>query len=149
MKLETILQLDNIADNMDEEDLNRIGSDVVKNCQTDKDSRQEWFDKVLDARKISMQEVEAKSFPWPEAANVIFPLMSMASMQFASRSYPLLVQGRNVVKTAIWGDDSSGEKVKRSSRIAQHMNYQFLEDIPAWEESMDKMLHVLPGDGMC
>ncbi len=37
-----------------------------------------------------------------------------------------------------------GVKAKRASRIAEHMSWQLLEEMPEWEAETDLLLHVLP-----
>ena len=42
---------------------------------------------------------------WCGNSNVIFPLITVAALQFNARAYPAIVQGRNVVRGTVIGDD--------------------------------------------
>jgi chaperonin GroES len=42
---------------------------------------------------LALQLQKDKSFPWPGASNVAFPLVTIAALQFHSRAYPALTGG--------------------------------------------------------
>ncbi len=94
-----------------------------------------------------MQVKQAKNFPWPKAANVKYPLLTVAAIQFQARSYPVIVDGSNLVKGRVLGPDPDGTKRDRADRIAQHMTWQLLYRMPGWEEETDKLLLLLPITG--
>ena len=107
LKAALIEQIDdiNLARYIEQDELDRIGDLVVREYRIDALSRSEWVDKSKKAMKFATQEAKAKSFPWPRASNVIFPLIAQASLEFASRTYPAIVQNRSVVKGVVWGSD--------------------------------------------
>jgi chaperonin GroES len=131
----------NIADELDEEDLTKIGEDCKKGFDADVNSRKDWDSEMADWLKLASQIREDKSFPWKDASNVKYPLISTAAMQFSARAYPSLVPGDGrAVKARIYGKDPTGEKGLKAERVASFMNFQITYDIPEWEEDMDKML---------
>jgi chaperonin GroES len=134
----------NIAEQLKEDELNKIGDDVVEGYETDKSSRAEWESRLEDALKLAAQVVEDKTFPWEDAANVKYPLLTTAALQFASRAYPALVPGPNLVKGRVVGYDPTGEKMERAIRIGKHMSYQLMEEMEDWEEDMDKLCIIIP-----
>lgn len=134
----------NIAKTLDIEELNKIGSMVVRDFEIDWDSCSEWRRQNDEAMKLAKQVKEEKNFPWPGAASVKYPLITVGAIQFASRAYPELVKDDQVVKARIVGQDPDGEKRKRSDRVAAFMSYQFMEEIGDWEEDTDRLLHILP-----
>lgn len=142
-----LMQADNIADMLDDGMLNRIGGEVIRDLQLDEASRKtegwdETYQKSLD---IAMQVKEAKTSPWPGAANVKYPLLTTASIQFQARAYPVIVDGSSLVKCRVLGpDDEQGTKRSRADRIAAHMSWQLLYKMPGWEEDTDRLLLMLP-----
>lgn len=169
--LETILGQANIAHLLPEDDLKLISMKVIKEYKIDLDSNEEWRKKTEDAMKLAKQEVEIKNTPWPNASNVKYPLITVAAIQFAARAYPAIVSNRQVVKGKIVGSDQGipliengqpvqdengiiqfqvqpGAKRDRADRIANHMSYQFLEEMEEWEDETDSLLHGLPVVGM-
>ena len=148
MKLETILNEENIADKLSEEKLKEIGSKVVAGYEADLKSRAPWERDLERWTKLALQVVEDKTFPWRNAANVKYPLVSTACMQFNARAYPTLVPSDGqVVKCRVVGADNTGEKAQRAWRISRHMSWQCLEEMEDWDENMDKLLLILPITG--
>ena len=135
----------NIASKLTDEQLKKIGSDVVEGYQADEDSRKEWKTNLEEWTKTALQISDKKTFPWPNASNIKFPLLSTAAMQFAARAYPTLVPADGkIVKCRVVGSDPTGEKTNRAIRISKHMSYQVLEEMEEWDEQMDRLLITLP-----
>lgn len=146
LTLSRILQHEtqNVAELLDDGELAAIAARAYDEYALDEATRTEWLRANAEALEIAEQEVKPKSFPWPGASNVKFPLIATASMQFAARAYPSIVQVGEVVKTKIVGRDPDGAKKARGARVAAHMNYQLCEQMTEWEEDMDSLLHRLP-----
>ena len=151
LKLETIIEnTKNLAEILDENTLISIGNDVVEGYETDKASREPWEKDLKSWTELALQISGNKTYPWPNAANIKYPLLATAAMQFAARAYPTLVPSDGkIVKCRITGFDHDGEKTKRAERISKHMSYQVLEEMEDWEEDMDKLLICLPIAGTC
>lgn len=173
----TLLEADNIMDLLPANDITRIGHQCLAEFQHDLDSRKEggedqcWEDRYQRYLDIAMQVRKAKTFPWPNASNVKFPILTTAAIQFQARAYPAIVDGSNLVKGRVLGDDSGlpqlgpdgqpliqeidgkpeplwqvppGAKRDRADRIGDHMTWQLLYDMPGWEEDTDRLLLMLP-----
>ena len=98
LTLEQIQDSENIADDLTNDELKEIGSFVVETYDIDKQSRKKWETKMEAAMDLALQITEEKTSPWKGAANVKFPLLTIASLQFASRAYPALVKAPDLVK---------------------------------------------------
>lgn len=135
----------NLAFDLDADELARIGRKVVEEYELDDESRKAegWNERNEQAMKLAMQVKEDKSFPWQGAANIKYPLITTAAIQFAARAYPAIVDGWDVVKAKVLGEPTE-EKRERAERIAAHMSWQLLEEMEEWESDTDKMLHILP-----
>jgi len=158
LDIERILQIDNLAIELPGDVVQKIGQRCLENFQMDWDSRtnssdgdggkksgpETWeqrYDRYLD---VAMQVRKAKTFPWPGAANIKIPLLTTACIQFQARSYPVIVDGSNLVKGKILGPDPQGMKRERADRLASHMSWQLLYDMSGWEEDTDRLLLMLP-----
>jgi len=133
---------DNIQ--LSKEKLDKIGLQVCEDFNRDKGSRKEWEERNAESMKLALQVREHKTFPWDGASNVKFPLLTIASIQFAARAYPALVSSVEPVKCRTNGSDQDGQKLERAVRVGRHMSYQILEEDEDWEEQHDKMLMALP-----
>ena len=145
MKIEKILDSVNIAEELDDHQKHKIGKSVVEGFETDLASRKPWEKDLESWTKMALQIADTKTFPWTGAANIKYPLLATAAMQFAARAYPTLVPSNGkVVKCRVVGADPTGEKTARADRISTHMSYQLMEQMDGWEEDMDKLLISLP-----
>lgn len=143
--LDKLLEQTNIADKLDEEELDEMGEEVAKGYRRDLASKSAWDGQVDEWVKLAAQVKDEKSYPWPKASNVKYPLLATAAMQFAARAYPSLVPADGkVVQFKVVGADPQGQKAALADKLAKHMNYQLLEDMDDWEEEMDRLLIQLP-----
>jgi chaperonin GroES len=137
-------QRGNIASLLDEETINALTRAALDGYKIDEESRKDWVEEAERALKLVSGKREPKTTPFVGASNVAYPILQNATLQFAARAYPGIVQGRDVVKAAVRGADPSSEKAKRANRVSRHMSDQLLEQCPTWEADMDMMLHQLP-----
>lgn len=134
----------NLVPDIDDNTLSKISGRVLQGYDLDESSRYDWKKKTEDGIKVAKQIADKKTFPWQGAANIKFPLIATASIQFAARAYPQIINGQDIVKTSVIGSDPTGMKEARAKRISQHMSWQLLEQMQGWEENMDQLLHGLP-----
>lgn len=145
MELNNILEAVNIAEELDKEKLIEIGNSVVDGYENDLTSRKPWEKDIDKWVELALQISKDKTYPWPNASNVKYPLLATASMQFAARAYPSLVPSDGkVVRCKVIGADPDGQKVMRAERISKHMSYQIMYEMEEWEEDMDRLLIGLP-----
>lgn len=141
---EAAMRAPNLTSRFDDEDLQKIGSFVLEGFKIDKGSRTSWEKRMEAALNLALQLQEVKTFPWPGASNVKFPLVTVAAIQWHSRAYPLMVAGPDLVKTQVAGPDPEGKLRERADRVSSYMSYQLLEEMPEWEGETDRGLLQLP-----
>ena len=142
LSFDTILASSNLVEHMADDDAKKVGDLIRQNYENDKQSRAEWEDRYADAEILVMQLAEEKTFPWPGASNVRFPLLTIAALQYHARAYPALVRGTQPVSCRVIGDDPQGTKAARGKRVSQHMSFQIMEEDSQWEDATDKALIV-------
>lgn len=169
-RLTEFIEADNIADLLGEEELKEIGLRVVEEFGIDERSNEEWAKTAKKAMDIALQVREPKNYPFDNASNVKWPLITVAALQFNARAYPEIVSGDKIVKAKVIGDDSGipvmdpqtgqpvidpqsgapawkvqpGAKQQKADRISEHMSYQLLEEMDGWDEDTDTLLIQLP-----
>ena len=153
LKLDTRLQITpkfaheaNLAPRLSREDQKRLGAWVKEGYNRDKGSRSTWETRMQNAMDIALQLQKAKSFPWPDCSNVVFPLVTIAALQFHSRAYPALINGNDLVRYRVpkGTDDPQGLLMQAAERVGDVMSRQCLEEDCGWEEQHDRLLMVLP-----
>lgn len=142
--LETIMSSRNVAEHLTEEERKQLGAHVCEMFTMDRNSRAGWEERMEKASKIALQVVEKKTFPWPGASNVKFPLITIAALQFHSRCYPALIPTPDLVHCAPVGTDQDGKKGEAAKRVGEHMSWQLTEEDCDWEGEEDKLLLVEP-----
>ena len=143
LTLETI-QSPNLCDRFAQADLDSIGNWVWECFDRDLQSRERWYGRTEAAMDLALQVQKTKTFPWQNCSNINFPLVTIAALQFHSRAYPAIVNGRKVVDCRIIGEDPQGTQKARADRISQHMSWQLLEQDETWEEEQDRALINVP-----
>ena len=143
--LRGIIESKNIAKDLEDEKLHTIGADALEGYLQDVESRKSWETAMEEWTKLATQHREEKTYPWPKASNVKYPLLTTAAMQFAARSYPsLLPSDGKLVKSTVIGKDPDGSKYAQADRVSMYMSYQLMHEMVGWEEGMDKLLIMLP-----
>jgi len=139
----------NIAEDVDEDTLKKIGTQVLEGYKIDKASREDWEEDYKDALKLARLGKEIKSWPWPNAANVKYPLIIQAAIQFNARAFPAIINNGKIVRGRVIGADPDGEKRNRAERTGTHMSYQLSDQMPDWEDEFDTTLLMMPIVGVC
>lgn len=151
--LDAALSNTNLAKKLRKKDpdlLKEMGEAVYDGWEADERSREEWLERNNEWLKLALLVRENKSFPWPTASNVKYPLLATAAMQFSARAYPALVPSDgNVVKAKVIPKDVDGQLTLKAIRVAKHMSYQIMQKMPNWEEDMDKLLMTMAITGIC
>lgn len=161
----------NIAFEIAPEKLQKFGQICVEGYEIDRRSRGEWEQQVQTFLNLALQKSKPKDWPWPKASNVIWPLLSQATNEFAAAIYPAVIDGDKVVKGKIVGSDKGkiipdpqtggprldpqtgqpafypgmepGAKRKRADAVAEHMSYQLLFQQEEWQSDTDRLLRSL------
>lgn len=144
-KLNKFINDVNIADSLTEDELKKIGKECKAGFEDDLLSRDDWERELDEWTRLAMQVRERKSFPWTNASNIKYPLLSTAAMQFNARAYPSLVPpDGKLVNGHVNGKDPDGSKLDTADDIATYMSYQFMVEMEGWNEDMDRLLMMLP-----
>lgn len=93
---------------LDDAALTKLGAVVVEDYNQDLADRSDWEDVVKESLKAAAQEAkgEAKSYPWPGCANIQYPLLTSAALQFNARAYPAIVKGDEAISVKVVGKDN-------------------------------------------
>ena len=134
---------DNLAEVIDENDLERIGSELIAAFQNDKDSRRDWeetYTKGLDQLGLKIEE---RTQPWNGACGVFHPMLSEAVIKFQSQAISEIFPASGPVKTKIVGKITE-EKAKQAERVQDYMNYLLTHEMSEYRTETEKLLFSLP-----
>jgi len=142
------MSMGNLVEKLDDEQAKRLGHELLATVNADIRSRSAWVDANTEWLKLAAQVRETKSFPWPNASNVKYPLLAISCVQFQSRSLPALIKDNKPVKAGVLGADPDQMKKARAMRIETHMSWQVFHKMTNWVDDMDRLLYVLPISGL-
>ena len=134
---------ENLAELLDDTELDILGNDIVDNFNSDKESRADWeetYVKGLDQLGLTVDE---RTEPWPGACGVFHPLLSEAVIRFQSQAISEIFPAEGPVKTKIVGTVNI-EKEKQANRIQEYMNYLLTENMVEYRTETEKLLFSLP-----
>lgn len=137
-----IMRTPNVATLLSKEQADAIFAEATDGYRRDKSSRADWEKRYAQAMNLAMQVREHKTFPWEGCANVKFPLVTVAALQYQAKAYPALIDGRSVYQGYVEGKDETGQLTEVAERVGLHMSWQCLQQDMGWEEDSDKLLLV-------
>ena len=143
-QLESRHAMINIAENLEQQQIDMIATRVVEDYNIDRSSRSTWEQSNHEVMNIAKLAIQKKTYAGEQVANVKYPVITNAAIQFAARAYPEIVKGMDVVKPRIVGKDHDGLKAAKGKRVCDHMSYQLLNEMPEWEDGVDQLLFTLP-----
>ncbi len=124
--------------------LDVMSKEVLEGIAMDEGSREDWIAQSEEGYKLALLIAEEKTWPWPDAANIKYPLIATAAMQFSARAYPALVPADGaVVKARAVPSAVNAIFLDSSTRVGRHMSWQLMVKDYRWEQEMDKLLMTL------
>ena len=139
---ESQVMSENLADMMDEDDLNDLASDLVGAYEDDRTSRQEWEDTYSDGLELLGIRNEIRTQPFDGASGVNHPILSEAVVRFVSQSIMEIFPASGPVKTKVVGEYTE-EKAKQAQRVEDYMNYLLTDAMPEYRTETEQMLFQL------
>jgi|TARA_X000001388_G_scaffold15905_1_gene9802 hypothetical protein len=134
----------NLAEVIEEDDLQKISSDIVAGIESDKASRKDWEKTYTDGLKfLGMRFDEDRSEPFEGASGVIHPLLGEAVTSFQAQAYKELLPAGGPVKTQVLGDYDSNIEMQ-AQRVKEFMNYQIVHKMEEYDQELDQLLFYLP-----
>jgi len=129
----------NLADFMDEGELQSLASELIGNYEQDLSSRKDWLDTYVKGLKILGIRYEDRTEPWPGACGVFHPLLMESAVKFQSETIMETFPAMGPVKTKIVGKETP-EKKDSAIRVADDMNYQLTEVMKEYRPEHERML---------
>lgn len=139
---------DNLAENLSDSELTRIGEDLCDRIDTDLRSRSDWEERQKKGLEfLGLKDLDTAGRP-EGTATVTHPLMMEASVQFQARAVEEILPAQGPAKGQVMGD-ATDDLVDQSYRVENYMNYHLMvEDVPYFEDT-EAMLMALPWQGSC
>jgi len=129
----------NLADYMDDSELQKIAGDIMELVEADINSRKDWIDTYVKGLDVLGLRYDNVTEPWDGACGVFSTLLTEAAIRFQSESIMETFPADGPVKTNIIGA-SSPEIEEAAKRVEADMNYQLTDKMPEYRSEHERAL---------
>lgn len=132
----------NLAEHMDEGELQKIASDLLGMVDADIAARKDWVDMYVKGLEVLGMKYEERTEPWDGACGVFSTVLTEAAVRFQSETIIETFPAQGPVKTEIVGAIDR-LKEEAAERVRVDMNYQLTEVMPEYRPEHERMLYSL------
>jgi hypothetical protein len=133
---------ENLADAMDEGELQKLGSELIDLVESDIQSRKDWVEMYVKGLEVLGMNYEERTEPWNGACGVFSTILTEAAIRFQSETITESFPAQGPVKTQIIGDDNQ-ETVAAAERVREDMNYQLTDVMTEYRPEHERLLYNL------
>jgi hypothetical protein len=132
----------NLAEYMDEGELQSLASDLISLVDADINSRKDWTDMFVKGLEVLGMKYEERTEPWNGACGVYSPLLTEAAIRFQSEMITETFPAQGPVKTQIIGAIDR-LKEEAADRVRDDMNYMLTEKMIDYRSEHERLLYSL------
>jgi hypothetical protein len=132
----------NLAEYMDEGELQSLASELIDLVDADINSRKDWTDMFVKGLEVLGMKYEERTEPWNGACGVYSPLLTEAAIRFQSEMITETFPAQGPVKTQIIGAVDR-LKEEAAERVRDDMNYMLTERMIDYRSEHERMLYSL------
>ena len=132
----------NLAEEMDEGELQKLASDLIELVDADIGSRKDWVEMYVKGLDVLGMKYEERTEPWLGACGVFSTVLTEAAVRFQSETIIETFPAQGPVKTEIIGAIDR-LKEEAAERVREDMNYQLTEVMSEYRPEHEKMLYSL------
>jgi hypothetical protein len=137
---------ENLAEVLDDRELNTIAAELVSSYEEDLDSRDDWFQTYSEGLELLGISSDSRSQPFVGASGVHHPILAEAVTQFQAQAYKEMLPAGGPVDTEVLGITDNA-KMEKANRVKNFMNYQITYKMEEYDPEMDQLLFYLPLSG--
>ena len=112
----------NLAEFIDEGELQNLAADLVDDFVADRQSRKEWARSYVKGLDLLGMKIEERTQPWAGAAGVFHPVLTEAVVRFQAQAMGELFPASGPVRTKVVGKRDP-QKMEQALRVENEMNY--------------------------
>lgn len=133
----------NLAELMDDGDVEKLSSELLGAYHADRSSRKEWEETYVKGLDQLGLKIDDRSEPWEGACGVTHPILSEAVVRFQSQAISEIFPQGGPVRTKIVGAATS-DRLKQAKRVEGYLNYLVTEVMEEYRSETEKLLFSLP-----
>ena len=132
----------NLAEFMDDTDVQKLAKELVDAVESDINSRKDWTETYVKGLDIIGFKYEERSQPWEGACGVNSTVLAEAAIRFQAETMAETFPAAGPVKTKILGSETK-EKEEAAARVKADMNYELTENMVEYRPEHERMLYSL------
>jgi len=132
----------NLAEYMDDGELQSLASELVALVDADINSRKDWADMYVKGLEVLGMKYEERAEPWMGACGVYSPILTEAAIRFQSEMITETFPSQGPVKTQIIGEVTQ-QNQESADRVRDDMNYRLTDEMVEYRPEHERMLYSL------
>ena len=133
----------NLAEELSDQELASLSSELLADFESNKASRSEWEDAYSKGLELLGYTYEERTMPFRGATGVTHPLLAEAATQFQAQAFNELLPPSGPVRTQIVGEKTRDNE-SQAFRVKEFMNYYITSVMEEYTPEFDQMLFYLP-----
>ena len=133
---------DNLAEVINEDELDLIAMDLSAMFQADKSSREDWERMYSKGLELLGLKIDERTQPFRGAANASHPMLTESIVQFQSQAFKELMPAGGPVRAQVVGKETV-DKAQQAARVQDFMNYQITSVMEEYTPEVDQALFYL------
>jgi hypothetical protein len=134
---------ENLAEYIDDSDLEGMASELIDDFINDRNSRKDWAMAYIKGLDLLGLKIEERSQPWQGASGVFHPMLTESVVRFQAQAMGELFPASGPARSKIVGKSTS-KKLKQAQRVETELNYLLTEKMPDYRSELEQMLFRLP-----
>jgi hypothetical protein len=134
---------DNLAEILEENELQSLASELIQDFLSDRESRKDWATAYMRGLDLLGLKIEDRSQPWQGASGVFHPMLTESVVRFQAQAMSEMMPASGPVRTKIVGK-LTREKTEQAMRVETEMNYLITEEMTEYRDEMEQMFFQLP-----
>jgi hypothetical protein len=132
----------NLADVLDESDLDELSTEILGSVDADIDSRKDWAETFVKGLDVLGFKYEERTDPWEGACGVYSTILAEAAIRFQAETMSETFPAAGPVKTKILGEENK-DKEDAALRVKADMNYELTERMVEYRPEHERLLYSL------
>ena len=132
----------NLAEVLDDGQLNELADDLVGLVDADIDSRKDWADTFVKGLDVLGFKYEERTDPWEGACGVYSTVLAEAAIRFQAETMSETFPAAGPVRVKIIGEENK-DKEEAANRVKADMNYELTERMVEYRPEHERLLYSL------
>ena len=132
----------NLAEALDDSELQELAQDLIGLIDADTDSRKDWADTFVKGLDVLGFKYEERTDPWDGACGVYSTVLAEAAIRFQAETMSETFPAAGPVRVKILGEETP-DKAEAADRVKADMNYELTERMVEYRPEHERLLYSL------